>query len=402
MTDKHIGSIDELLQSAFQSQVEDIDLQELFAKKLVEYDLSKTKVIAMLNIDKNILDGILDGSAKQPSLISILKIAQFLEIGLNELVSKFLKTQSAENISAIESAKKATFIVKNFDIKKLRKVGFLDPTDSVDHYLERILTFFGYNSIYDYETSLNTPLFSKSKRRFTDKMKTFWIKSAYQCFEDINNPNEYDRDALKDLIVKIKPYSQDVKNGLLTVCKALYNIGITVIVQNQLATTQIYGGTFLVKGKPCIVLTDLYKSYSTIWFTLIHELHHVLYDLDTIATTQFHLTGDPDLYLIEEKADEFAIEYFGGIDQFNFIKSHINNPYLVKKLANETEVHECMIYANFRHFQKELYNKNFYGAFQEFFPDYTLAVKHLNPITWKENSIPEIAQKLKKIFEINM
>ena len=87
-------------------------------------------------------------------------------------------------------------------------------------------------------------------------------------------------------------------------------MGVTVIVQTQLLTTQVRGGTFIINGKPCIVLTDLFKKYPTIWYTLIHELHHVLYDLETISLTNFHITGDPDLFLIEEKADDFAREYF--------------------------------------------------------------------------------------------
>jgi hypothetical protein len=245
------------------------------------------------------------------------------------------------------------------------------------------------------------PLFSKTKRTFTDKMKDFWVKSAYQCFRVMSNPNDYNREALKDILVKIKPYSQDVEKGLLTVCKALYNVGVTVIVQTQLPTTQVRGGTFIVNDKPCIVLTDLNKKYTTIWLTLIHEIHHVLYALKTIENTKFHLTGDPDLFLIEEKADDFATEYFCGFDRFKYITPHIHNEYLVSKFAKKIEVHPSFIYTSFQHFQNTLNNQIFYGAFKQYFPDYYLAISNLNPVTWKENSISEIATNLKSIFELN-
>jgi hypothetical protein len=37
-------------------------------------------------------------------------------------------------------------------------------------------------------------------------LKDFWIKSSYKYFESVNNPNEFDRKSLIELIPKIKPY----------------------------------------------------------------------------------------------------------------------------------------------------------------------------------------------------
>jgi HTH-type transcriptional regulator/antitoxin HigA len=87
-------------------------------------------------------------------------------------------------------------------------------------------------------------------------MKDFWIKSSYKYFELIDNPNDYSRQNLVELIPKIKPYTQNVETGLLTVFQALFNIGITVVFQPSLPKTQIRGATFLIKNKPCIVITD--------------------------------------------------------------------------------------------------------------------------------------------------
>ncbi len=393
------SDINQLLKRAFENN-EIESLQVIFDKKLDEYGLTKTKVCTILNIDKDTLNDLISGTAKQPNLINVIKLSEFLEIDLREIVSKILKHQTPENIGAIEKAKKASFIAKNFDLRKLNKLGFFNDVDNIDEITTRILKFFGYETVFDYKSNRLYPLFSKTKRTFTDKMKDFWVKSAYQCFTLISNPNEFNREALKDILVKIKPYSQDVEKGLVTVCKALYNVGVTVIVQSQLPTTQVRGGTFIVNGKPCIVLTDLNKKYTTIWLTLIHELHHVLFDLKTIESTKFHLTGDPDLFLIEEKAEEFAMDYFCGVDRYGYIAPHIHNEYLVAKFAKEIEVHPSFIYVSFQHFQDKLGN-SFYGAFKQHFPDYYSAIKNLNPITWKENSIAEIATNLKSIFELN-
>lgn len=183
-------------------------------------------------------------------------------------------------------------------------------------------------------------------------------------------------------------------------CKALYNIGVTVIFQNYLTTTQIRGGTFILQGKPCIVLTDFNKKYPTLWFTLLHELHHILFDFETIETNNFHLTGDDDLFLIEEKADSFARDFFMSVEKFHYIKKYINNPFLVSKFAKENEIHLSLVYSFFTWYQDSLSSKNYHGAFKEFYPNYQVALNRLNPIGWDDISIKSAGEKIKAILEI--
>lgn len=391
-------SIENLLNSIFSDS--EINIKDIFEKKISEYNLSKTKALKLLNIDKDVFEEILNGTAKQPNLIHIVKIAEFLDLDINNFINIVLKNQSIENIASIDNARKATFIVKNFDIKALTKLGFFNSDFNTENLVEKVLNYFGYLSISEFEQQLDEPLYSKVKKNHSDKMKDFWIKSAYQTFRIINNPNNYNRERLKDLIIKIKPYSQDINHGLLTVSRALYNIGVTVIFQNYLPTTQVRGATFIINNKPCIVITDFNKNYPTLWFTLLHELNHVLFDFEIIEKSSYHLSDDKDLFLIEDKANEFARSFFMPEDKFHYIKRYINNSYLVSKFANDIEIHPSIVYSFFIWYQKELYEKNYHAAFKEFFPDYNNAIKKLNPITWKEASIKEATEKIKLVLEL--
>ncbi|WP_298734364.1 ImmA/IrrE family metallo-endopeptidase [uncultured Chitinophaga sp.] len=394
-------NIDELLKSVFSDKVA-FDIKEEFDKKIEEYGLSKTKALKLLNIDKDVFEEIINGSAKQPNLIHIVKLAEFLERDINEFITVVLRNQSPENIASIESARKTTFVMKHFDVKTLTKEGFFQANEDIDSMVSKILDFFGFNSIAEYEEQLEEPLYSRSRRRlFSDKMKDFWIKSAYQTFRTINNPNEYDRERLKDLIPKIKPYTENIKEGLLIVCKALYSIGVTVIFQNYLSTTLVRGATFIVNKKPCIVLTDYLKKYPTIWFTLLHELHHVLFDFQEIERNSFHLSGDADLFLTEEKADTFAREYFMPEDNFHYIKRFIYNAYMVSRFARENEMEVSLVYSFYAWYQQELYGKNYHGAFKEFYPDYTSAVERLHPLKWSDVNIKAASEKIKDVLELN-
>ncbi|MCH8535971.1 MAG: hypothetical protein LAT51_12945 [Flavobacteriaceae bacterium] len=391
--------IDDLLKSVFEKEAE-IDLRQVFERKLDEYNISKTRALNLLKIDKHVFEDLINGEAKQPNLIHVIKLADFLEINVERLIKEIIKNQKTENIKSIENARKTRFILQNFDVKQLTKLGFFNAKDDTDALIKKVLHFFDFDSIHDYEKELVKPLFSNTKRNFSDKMKEFWVKSAYSTFKLINNPNPYNRNQLKDLIVKLKPYTQDVENGLFTVCKALYNVGVTVIFQDYLSTTQVRGGTFYINKKPCIVITDFNKKYSTLWFTLMHELHHVLFDLDLIESNNYHLTGNDDLFLIEDKANSFARDYFLPIEKFKYIKNYINNPFIVQKFANENEIHVSLIYTFFTWYMNDLYNKNYHGAFKSFYPMYKKAVSKLNPITWNDEKLSEVAIKIKSVLEI--
>lgn len=394
------SDIDNLLSSIF-SEDTFLNIREIFDEKLKTLNVSKTKVLNLLKIDKDVFEQIINGTAKQPNLIHIIKIANFLDLSIDKFIEAVLKNQSPENIGSIENAKNATFLLNNFDVKTLTKFGFFESKSNTENLVDKVLSFFGFDSIRDYELELNKPLYSSVKRNFSDKMKDFWIKSAFQTFKVIDNPNDYDRDALKELIVKTKPYSQDLKNGLYTVCKALYNAGVTVVFQNYLSNTQVKGATFIINDKPCIVLTDFGKIYPTLWFTLLHELHHVLFDFELIKNNSFHLTGDADLFLIEEKADSFARDFYLSEEKFHFIKKYIKNSFMVSKFAKENEIHVSMVYSFFTWYQDKLYGKKYYGAFKEFYPDYRESLEKLKPLSWKEDSIKSAGERIKKILEIN-
>ncbi len=375
-------------------------LEVLLKEKLENSGLTKTQFERLSGMERKSLDAILDKTSKQTDIIKLLKIAEFLEIELNELLVIHFKDRAGEEIKELQSSMEVTFINKYFDLKTLTSLGFIDKNDSLEKLKERICVFFDLNTIYDYEREINEAFYSRTKKTFSDKMKDFWIKSSYKYFDLIDNPNSYSRQNLVDLIPKIKPYTQNVDTGLLTVFQALFNIGVTVVFQPSLPKTQIRGATFFISSKPCIVITDLNKNYATIWFALIHELHHVLFDLDTIEKTKYHLSGEPDLFLIQEdKANEFAAEYLLSSEKMRFIEKMIHNKFMVQKFAKECQIHPSIIYGQYQWRQAENGN-DYWGAFKEHFPKINDVTKRLNVSNWDIESIKETALKVKELLTV--
>lgn len=378
----------------------DKSIKDILDGKLNESGLSKTQFERLAGIQRRSLDGILNGNSKQTDIINLIKLSEFLELDFEELLVQYFKQRPIEEIKELQDSMDITFINKQFDLKTLISLDFISKDTSIGELKDRICNFFQLESIYHYEKDLDAVLYSRTKKSFSDKMKDFWIKSSYKYFELINNPNEYSRDDLVDLIPKIKPYTQNVEQGLVTVFRALYNIGITIVFQPMLPKTQIRGATFVINNKPCIVVTDLNKNYATIWFALIHELHHVLFDLELLEKIKYHLTGEPDLFLIQEdKANQFAADYLISNEKMRYIEPLIHNNLLVKKFAYECQIHPSIIYSQYQFRQAELGN-NYWAAFKEYFPNVDSAKRNLNISNWDSESLEIAATKLKEALSI--
>lgn len=390
--------IDRILNKSF--EYKGLPLEDLLKEKLENSGLTKTQFEKLYGMERRSLDAILDKTSIQTDIIKLLKLAEFLEIDFNELLVIHFNARPVEEIKELQSSMDITFINKFFDLKTLTSLGFLSKNDSLDILKNRICKFFDIDSIYEYDRELNEAFYSRTRKSFGDKMKDFWIKSSYKYFQTIDNPNEYNRQNLIDLIPKIKPYTQNFETGLLTVFQALYNIGVTIVFQPSLPKTQIRGATFIVKNKPCIVITDFNKNYATIWFALIHELHHVLFDLETIEKTNYHLSGEPDLFLIQEdKANIFASEYLLSSEKMRYIEKMIHNKFMVEKFAKECQIHPCIIYSQYQWRQSEIGN-DYWSAFKEHFPNIKNVTKKLNVSNWDVESIMETALKIKVLLTV--
>jgi HTH-type transcriptional regulator / antitoxin HigA len=374
-----------------------ISLAELFENRIIELKITKSQAYDALGMDKKSIEPILNNEAKQVDTIKLLKIGEFLDLDVQEVIQYFLNQNTAEKARELEKTRKAKFIFENFDLNGLKKLGFISDIKNLATIEERIKKFFGLQDIYDYwDENLTKAAFSRTKLTSNDRIRSFWTKTAYAQFEAINNPHEFDRARLKKLITRIKPYSRNVEDGFFTVCKALYHTGVTVIFQRKIPNTQVRGATFVVNDKPCIIITDLFKRYGTIWFALLHELFHTLYHMDDIKTRTYHLSGDVDLWLEnEEEADDFAREYFLPQDRMKFIQPTIFNHYSVEKYAKEWDIHPCIIY-NFYCYD----NPDYWPGFSKYDPGIDDSIQKINAMPFDRETVNDTITEIKRNLEL--
>lgn len=380
----------------FNSYINDIlnpklSLRELFEKKINQQGLTQFKVEKLLGIEYRSLLGILDKSAKRVSILNIIKLSDFLGLPYDEFIKLYVSELPEKTKGEVEKSARYKYLLSNFDLKNLHVGGFL-KSRSVEYAEDRIRKFFGLAEITDYEKykSIRTA-FSRTKNKYKDVMRDFWVVSAHQTFEKIANPNPYNREELLKLIPKIRPYSKNLKKGLFSVFNALYRAGVTVIYQPHLPNVQVRGATFFVNGKPCVVITDVYKRYPTLWFALLHELYHVLFDEDDLRENIYHLSGLIDIFLLQEDAaNEFSREYLFSYEKTDYIQKFIQDEFFVEEYAEECQVHRSIIYNFYLHDRKKSGDVNAWAnPLKRYIPNSIEALEKINSHPWAKDTISE-------------
>lgn len=118
---------------------------------------------------------------------------------------------------------------------------------------------------------------------------------------------EFDPDGLAKALPQIRSWSRDDPadyGGRLV--EALAGFGVRLVYVDAVPKAGTYGVTRWFDGAPLVALSLLRKSDDQLWFTLFHELHHVLHDRLTPEGFVSGTWGDGDE---EERADRFSGEF---------------------------------------------------------------------------------------------
>ncbi len=394
MGDDNNISIDDLLNGLFRPS----SLRELFDKKLKELEISATTVAGLLDMQNRALNGILDSTMKTVDYTYFIRLSSFLQIPREKVLELYIAGLDARYPTTTITSDKVEFIKENFDLAALRKAGFIDSITDFVQIEQRLLYRLRLKSIFEYRKPNNDVAFSsgliKPKNELT---RSFWIKAAMSALYEIENPNTYNRQGLIEYFPQIRWHCTNIERGLTEVIRSLYKLGITVIYQPPLPTLQLRGATFALDDKPCIVLTNYVDFYSTLWFALIHELYHVLFDWDEIRANLYHLTDDNDDQLSvrqrEDLADNFAREYLFSRQKSQDVKRYLNDQEFVQSYANSQHVHASFIYV-FAAYDAGS-DKRAWGRARKLSPSAKNAIQHID-LPWENVATTELITEERK------
>lgn len=180
-----------------------------------------------------------------------------------------------------------------------------------------------------------------------------WLRKVEIEAEKQKNVPEYSKARLQKLAAEIAHYST-LETGIQDFIRELKKTGVIFLIIPNLEKTYTDGAAYWVKNNPVIALTGRYKRNDNFWFTLAHEIGHVLLHAKKIKSPVFIDSIDNadllDRPTEEREANDFAAEvlkyeeirhHFKGLARISGLR--------VEQCAQESGIHPGIIVGFLQH-----------------------------------------------------
>ena len=237
--------------------------------------------------------------------------------------------------------------VKKLPTNELIKKGWL--TDKND--LTSLVPLFqnmvdgNFQVLFRKSTTSNEALYALWLSRVSNVAKEKIIKHEISKFEGLTKEN------LKN-IAKLSPN----ESLILELPSILAKYGIVLVYEQGIKSMKLDGAVFkLFTGHPVIGLSFRYSRIDNFWFTLMHELSHIVLHYEQLDIPIFDDLDEESPDLIEKQANRLAKNSFVEKAIWRSCKANYQTGYdVVYEFADEVGIHPAII-AGLLHHEKKSY-----------------------------------------------
>ncbi len=189
-------------------------------------------------------------------------------------------------------------------IPEIRRKGWIKNVRAVDKLEKEVMTFLQITSLD--ESPKCSVSFRHSGIRTPEVMSQIaWVKRVEHLIRN-QKAGRFDRAKLRKAIPALLECSAN-EQDFDQIPQMMLNLGIHFAIVPHLEKTYLDGALFYYEGNPVIALTLRYKRLDYFWFTLMHELAHLIAGhkgnfLDTLYDHR------DDLSEVEAEADRLAAD----------------------------------------------------------------------------------------------
>ncbi len=233
-------------------------------------------------------------------------------------------------------------------INEMAKLGWIPKTKVLDELILRVKKFWNSDKI-DFarlrEKSL--PLFKKSvaHENFDYYAAACWFQMAQNCAKSYTVP-EYNKTTLEKLFEELYTFTAR-KNGIAEFLSMLNQSGVAFFCLKHLPRTYIDGAAFLANKTPIVVYTCRYNRVDNFWFTIAHEIVHVLKHLSEVQPVII----DEDIMKNgsgseqETEANQMAQKALKHEEILEFFKNsmHYKTREQIVECAENLEIHKSIV-----------------------------------------------------------
>lgn len=329
----------------------------LIKQELDEFEYSQSDVAARTNISTKHFNQLINGHVPLSPEIAV-SLERVLGIPA-DLMLQMDATWQAEKMRRTAAATLAGLDqwLYKFPRNVLQQHAIVDFTKGMADRVEELLRFFRIADEKSFDRIWLAPQvnYRRSQKFSVDQYATaLWRRlSEVQAEALVSSSNDYDPGVLRSVAEQLPALTRlDIRQAFGAARDMLSGAGVLLVFMPEIAGTRISGATWwLTPSHPIIALTGRYKFIDTFWFTMVHEIAHVLLHPKRMTFMHFDKSGiardDHDQQ--EAAADAFAATIFLS-DRQRCELVLLENNGDVERFANKTNLSVGVIAGQYGHY----------------------------------------------------
>lgn len=158
-------------------------------------------------------------------------------------------------------------------ISELIKHQWIQPTDAIDDLEQQVCKFFGISTV-DESPQLAVNFRCAQNRDPVVSSQMAWVKRVENLAKQ-QTIVSFERSKLAAAIPEILACTEQVES-VAQIPTLLMRLGVHFVIVPHLSKTYLDGAAFYLNGNPVVALTLRYDRIDSFWFTLMHELGHIV------------------------------------------------------------------------------------------------------------------------------
>jgi HTH-type transcriptional regulator / antitoxin HigA len=324
--------------------------EQMEYRNWVQEDLAEVIGVTTKHLNRIVQD-------KQPITLDMAKVLSEVfetspQYWLNLDANYRLWLESEKSEKEIQAEIKAK-IYERMPIRDMINKKWLPQFANFDELYDSLLEFWEVEKL-DFETwdKQTLPLLARKSENFNQYSAAYtytWYRKAIKTARNyIVKP--YDKDKLFELYHRINQYTL-LNNGIDLFIKELNEIGVIFFVLPHLQKTYLDGASFYINNNPVVVYTGRYKRIDNFWFTVAHEIAHILNHFQSPDTFFVDNFNEEAINEFEKEANEKASCMLKHQEIAEYLKPRLN--YLTKQTiqacSGKVHIHPAIIIGKLAH-----------------------------------------------------
>lgn len=277
------------------------------------------------------------------------------------LYLSYLHWAEEEN-EALQETEVRSLIHSRMPIRDMVKKGWLPKTKSVAELKKKVLAFWGKVKLdFSFIDEKIQPCLNRKSEAYNQfnasYAATWYHKARMEAAQ--HKVSRYNPQKLVTLVERIHTYTGQEK-GIVHFLEELEACGVKFFVLPHLEKTYLDGAAFMDGKNPVVIYTGRYKRIDNFWFTVAHEIAHVLKHLGPDCPFILDNLKDGHVDELEMEANRLASEWLKYPEAVSWVQSN-RGAYVSSSLVNDCAVeygiHPALVIGALAHEKEVGYNR---------------------------------------------